>query len=312
MNRAAWPPSKLVAEERGRDALAVVGFDGAAICGQIYNRRGTMKLSKALVGVAVGATLAFGSVATAEYTEAPVADGGTVSGKISFKGAVPGPKTSVFSKFPNSGFCEKTDSDGKGNRAVQEVKVGKDGSLKDVVVYIEGVEKGKAFPFNGTDVTIDGCRFLVQGGPSTFAGVVMKKKEIRVLNQDADPSDPKAATGVLHNPHSYEVAGANNSTIFNLPLPEKGQSIKKPVILRKKDSIFMIECDQHNYMQAFFLPIANPYYAIVGDDGTFSIGDVPPGTYEVYAWHPKLGKQEANITVTAKGQAKADFAFAAK
>jgi hypothetical protein len=271
-----------------------------------------MKLSWALVGVAVGATLAFGSVAKAEYTEAPVADGGTVSGKIVFKGAVPPPKLSAFAKFPNSGFCEKTDSDGKGNRAVQEVKVGKDGALQDVVVYIEGVEKGKPFNFNGTDVTIDGCKFSVQGGPSKMVGVVMKKKEIRVLNDDADPSDPKAATGVLHNPHSYEVAGASNTTIFNLPLPEKGQSIKKPVILRKKESTFMIECDQHNYMQAFFAPIDNPYYAVVGEDGTFTIGDVPPGTYEVYAWHPKLGKQEANITVPAKGTVKADFAFAAK
>jgi hypothetical protein len=271
-----------------------------------------MKLSRALVGVAVGAIVAFGSVAQAEYTEAPVADGGTVSGKIVFKGAAPGPKTAAFAKFPNSGFCEKTDSDGKGNRVVQEVKVGKDGGLQDVVVYIENVEKGKPFNFTGTDVKIDGCKFLVQGGPSTFAGVVVKKKEIRVLNDDADPTDPKAATGVLHNPHSYEVAGANNTTIFNLPLPEKGQSIKKPVILRKKESTFMIECDQHNYMQAFFAPVENPYYAIVGEDGTFSISDVPPGTYEVYAWHPKLGKQEMNITVPAKGTAKADFAFAAK
>ncbi|MFZ5861992.1 MAG: hypothetical protein ACOYXR_03980 [Nitrospirota bacterium] len=271
-----------------------------------------MKLSRAVVAVAVGATLAFGSGAKAEYTEAPVADGGTVSGKISFKGAAPGPKTAAFAKFPNSGFCEKTDSDGKGNRAVQEVKVGKDGGLQDVVVYIESVEKGKPFKFDGTDVSIEGCKFLVQGGPSKMVGVVQKKKEIRVLNTDADPSDPKAATGVLHNPHSYEVAGANNTTIFNLPLPEKGQTIKKPVILRKKESTFMIECDQHNYMQAFFLPIENPYYAVVGEDGTFSIGDVPPGTYEVYAWHPKLGKQEANITVTAKGTTKADFAFAAK
>ena len=246
------------------------------------------------------------------YAEAPVADGGTLTGKVTFKGAVPAPKTFEFTKFPNAGFCEKTDSDGKGRRVVQEVKVGKDNALKDVVVYIEGIEKGKPFNFGGTDVKIDGCRFSVQGGPSTFAGVVVKKAEIRVENLDADPSDPKAATGVLHNPHSYEVAGTSNSTIFNLPLPEKGQVLKKPVTLRKKESIFKLECDQHNYMQAFFQPVTNPYYAIVGEDGTFSIDGIPPGTYEVYAWHPTLGKQEAKVTVAAKGQAKTDFAFAAK
>lgn len=249
--------------------------------------------------------------ARAEYTEAPVADGGTLSGKVTFKGAVPAPKTFAFAKFPNPGFCDKTDSDGKGNRVVQEVKVGKDSALKDVVVYFEEIEKGKPFKFEGTDVKANGCRFVVQG-PSTFAGVVVKKAEIRIENTDADPSDPKAATGVLHNPHAYEVAGENNSTIFNLPLPEKGQVIKKPVILRKKDSEFKLECDQHNFMQAFFQPVTNPYYAIVGEDGTFSIDGIPPGTYEVYAWHPTLGKQETKVTIAAKGQAKADFAFAAK
>ena len=272
-----------------------------------------MKGCGRVAGVVVGiVALATVSAARAEYAEAPVADGGTLTGKVTFKGAVPAPKTFDFAKFPNPKFCEKFDSDGKGRRVVQEVKVGKDNGLKDVVVYIEGIEKGKPFKFNGTDVKADGCRFLVQGGPSTFAGVVVKKAEIRVENLDADPSDPKAATGVLHNPHSYEVAGASSSTIFNLPLAEKGQVVKKPVTLRKEESIFKLECDQHNFMQAFFVPVENPYYAIVGDDGTFRIADIPPGTYEVYAWHPTLEKQEANVTIRANRHTTADFSFAAK
>ncbi len=271
-----------------------------------------MNACSRVAGVVVGVVaLAAASMAKAEYTEAPVADGGALTGKVVFKGAVPAPKTFEFAKFPNPGFCGKIDSDGKGHRVVQEVKVGKDNALKDVVVYIEGIEKGKPFKFEGTDIKANGCRFMVQG-PSNFAGVVVKKAEIRIENTDADPTDPKAATGVLHNPHAYEVAGASSSTIFNLPLPEKGQVIKKPVTLRKKESIFKIECDQHNFMQAFFQPVENPYYAIVGEDGTFSIDGIPPGTYEVHAWHPTLGLQEAKVTIAAKGTAKADFAFAAK
>ncbi|HEY5593915.1 MAG TPA: DUF2012 domain-containing protein, partial [Nitrospiria bacterium] len=152
----------------------------------------------------------------------------------------------------------------------------------------------------------------VEGGPSKLTGVVVKKAEIRVLNTDADPTDPKAATGVLHNPHAYEIFGASSNTIFNLPLPEKGQTIKKPMVLRKKESTVKIECDQHNYMQVFFQPVANPYYAIVAEDGSFTIDGVPPGTYEVHAFHPVLGDQEAKVTVAAKGKATAEFAFAAK
>ena len=261
--------------------------------------------------VMAGALSLIGTPMVSAYEEAPVPDGGTITGKVTFKGAVPAPKEFDFAKFPNPKFCEQADSDGKGHRLVQQVNV-KNGALADVVVFIEEIEKGKPFKFDGTDVKTNICRFQVQGGPSTLTGVVVKKAEIRILNTDADPTDPKAATGVLHNPHAYEQVGASSSTIFNLPLPEKGQVIKKPVILRKKESEMKIQCDQHNYMEVYFQPVENPYYAIVNEDGTFTIDGVPPGTYELHAFHPILGKQEVKVTVPAKGKATADFAFAAK
>ncbi|HSG05067.1 MAG TPA: carboxypeptidase-like regulatory domain-containing protein, partial [Nitrospiria bacterium] len=137
-------------------------------------------------------------------------------------------------------------------------------------------------------------------------------KNIKVTNNDADPNDPKAATGVLHNPHGYAIKGPKSSTMFNLPLPEKGQSIEKKVIIRQAGSHMMIECDQHNYMRAFFQPVDNPYYAIVGEDGTFSIDQVPPGEYEIEAFHPTLGTQTAKITVAAGGAVTSDFSFSPK
>src|SRR5262245_30566443 len=190
------------------------------------------------------------------YEEAPVSGGGSVSGKITFKGTAPPPKSFDFAKFPQATFCSKADSDGQGHRLLKEVKV-KDGALADVVVYIDKIEKGKPFKFDGTDVKADTCRFLVQGGPSTFVGVVMKKAELRVENTDADPSDPKSVDGVLHNPHGYEVKGATNATMFNKPLPTKGQVLKEKVTLRKPESFMKLECDQHNYMNAYFQPIEN-------------------------------------------------------
>lgn len=242
------------------------------------------------------------------YQEAPVPDGGTITGKIMFKGTVPPAKVFELAKFPNAGFCGKI-SDGKGNRVIQEVKVNKDGALQDVVVYIGGITKGKPFKFNGTDVKADACQFLAQG-PSTYAGVVMKKAEFRVENLDADPNDPRATTGVLHNPHTYEVFGASNNAMFNVPLAEKGQVINKKVVLRKKESIMKLECDQHNFMQAFFRPVSNPYYAVVGEDGSFTIDGVPPGDYEIEAWHPVLGEMEQKVTVAAKGKATVNITFA--
>lgn len=84
----------------------------------------------------------------------------------------------------------------------------------------------------------------------------------------------------------------------------------RKVILRKKESIMKLECDQHTFMQAFFRPVSNPYYAVVGEDGSFTMDGVPPGDYEIEAWHPVLGKMEQKVTVAAKGKATVNITFA--
>lgn len=247
----------------------------------------------------------------ADYAEGPVADGGSVTGKVTFKGTPPAPKEFDFAKFPQPKFCAQADSDGKGHRLRNDVKV-KGGALGDVVVFIEKIEKGKPFKFEGTDVVANTCRFLVKGGASQSVGVVKKGSEIRFTNEDADPSEEKSKEGVLHNPHGYEMKGAQSTTLFNKPLPKKGQTIKetiKPIAFKKEDSFMKVECDQHNYMNVWFLPVTSPYYAIVGEDGSFKIDDVPPGSYEVKAFHPALGFVEAKVTVPAKGAATANFEF---
>ena len=266
-----------------------------------------------LFGTTLAVSLLSATFVFAEYAEAPVSGGGTVSGKITFKGTPPPPKSFELAKFPQPKFCGEVDSEG-GKRLRHDVKV-KNGMLGDVVVYIENVEKGKPFKFGGTDVHADHCRFLVQGGPSQEVGVVMKKAEIRFTNMDADPSEEKSKEGVLHNPHGYEIKGAQSTTLFNKPLPKKGQTIKeviKPISFKKEDSFMKAECDQHNYMNAWFLPVQNPYYAIVGEDGTFSIGDIPPGKYKIEAFHPTLGFVKKEIEIPSGGKATVDFEFSAK
>lgn len=256
----------------------------------------------------VGIVALLGATTTFAYEEMTVSDGGSVTGKVTFKGTPPAPKLHPLSKFPQAEFCGKVDNDGKGNRIQRLVTTNGD-ALNDVVVFIEKIEKGKPFKYDGADITADVCRFLVQG-PSQFVGVVTEGGAFRVKNLDADPSDPKSKDGVLHNPHTYNVYGASSRTIFNKPLPNKDQVLdyKFKKIDLKKSPIVFLQCDQHNFMEAWFYKVENPYYAVVGKDGTFTIDGIPPGEYELKAWHPMMDEpKEQKIKITAGGKATANF-----
>ncbi|MEE9203795.1 MAG: carboxypeptidase-like regulatory domain-containing protein, partial [Nitrospirales bacterium] len=56
--------------------------------------------------------------------------------------------------------------------------------------------------------------------------------------------------------------------------------------------------------------VNNPYYAVTGEDGVYSLTDVPPGEYTVTAWHPGVGRfLEQKISVKPNGNTLADFEF---
>jgi Polysaccharide lyase family 4, domain II len=247
---------------------------------------------------------------TEPYQDVAVADGGAISGVILFSGPPPKPRLYQLTQFPQPDYCGAVDNDSHGNRVVHEVAVD-DGMLSDVVVAITGIHRGKPFHLGATEVTADRCRFLVQGN-SPFVGVVKNDGTFRVVNLDADPDNTELAKGVLHNPHGYAINGAFNETLFNKSLSLKGEMMIETVRLRKRGTVVKLECDQHNYMTAYFYPVDNPYYAVVGKSGTFVIDQLPPGTYQLHAWHPILGEMVKTVTVAAHETAEVAFTFKAK
>jgi hypothetical protein len=65
----------------------------------------------------------------------------------------------------------------------------------------------------------------------------------------------------------------------------------------------------HPYMQNWGYAIDNPYYAVTDFNGSFTIGELPPGKYHIKAWHPILGNQEREITVKPNETISLDFLF---
>ena len=59
--------------------------------------------------------------------------------------------------------------------------------------------------------------------------------------------------------------------------------------------MFLIKCDVHGWMTAYAGVFANPFFSVSGTDGKYKISGLPPGTYEIEAWHEKLGTQTAKV-----------------
>lgn len=232
-------------------------------------------------------------LAARAYEAITVTNGAAVSGKVSFTGSVPTPKTFELRRYYDREYCA-TLSDGKGHRLLKEVNVGQDGGLKDVVVVIEGVEKGKPFTFTDAEVEASLCQFL------PFVTVVSDKRRVTVFNRDP----------VSHDIQGYAYDQSGVDIVLHRPaLHVSGTTDMVQLVKGRK--VFTMQCGMHPYMQNWGYAIDNPYYAVTGPNGAFTIGDLPVGTYRVKAWHPILGTQEREITVKPHEAVTLDFLFEA-
>ncbi|KMP10411.1 hypothetical protein UZ36_07725 [Candidatus Nitromaritima sp. SCGC AAA799-C22] len=255
-----------------------------------------------LVSVALAGT---SFAAKAKYKEG-AAGGGSIAGVVTLKGNPPAPIAEDLSKGKNAEFC-MTHPDAKGNMRDRVKVSAAGGKLKDAVVFIENIEAGKPWGELGkTNFNFKTCDIFPKMGVVRKTPKGMKKGGTTITNHDPD---------ILHNPHGYSVVGANRKTLFNKPLPSKGdvadvtKSFKR--FKKKKDKHFFLQCDQHNYMEADGRIVWNPYYSISGDDGSFKIDGIPAGKYKVTAWHPYVGEVTQEVTV-GDGAASANFELAVK
>ncbi len=213
------------------------------------------------------ALAAFLSVPAQAYEAGTVTGGGTISGKITYNGTVPTRKIIPTKDVEVCG----------GIREDPLIDVDADHAVANAVVFLKEVAKGKAWPAPGKKPELDNvkCRFVpdVQVIP---AGPLV------VVNDDP----------VLHNTHGYY----GKRTAFNMALPNKGQRIETDLT---RPGEVRVDCDAHGWMLGWIYVVDNPYYAITGADGKFTIADVPPGNYTLVTWQPYTGEMEQPVTVAA-------------
>ncbi len=244
-----------------------------------------MKNFLKFLAVAVAVLVIVPGAQAKKYKEGEVADGGTITGQV-----MAGSAEAEVQSFPitkNPELC------GEGNREVEWVRIN-DGALLDTVVYLVEVDAGKPFTEESQTLSINqqGCRF------APYLSTMANRGELHVTNSD----------GALHNIHTYELIGSARRTVINVSQPEAGDEFTKTIKLRKGNAM-KVECDAHDFMHAWVFVAKNPYFAVVDENGQFTIEDVPPGTYEIRSWNGRLGEQEATVEVGANGSVEVNFSY---
>jgi plastocyanin len=198
---------------------------------------------------------------------------GEVTGTVRFQGTAPAPAPLETTK--EKALCGESVPD-------ESLRVGKGGGLAGAVVVVKGVPAPSP-----AKAVLDQqrCRFV----PHVQAVPVGSTLEL----VNGDPT--------LHNVHGY----LGQATAFNLAMPSKDARASRVL---KKPGVVVVKCDVHAWMSAFVV-VADGPSAVTGDDGGFAIPGVPPGTWEVTAWHERLGERKGTVTVPAQGPARVDFTF---
>ena len=273
MKQSVLAATPLVAEKTRRQK---------GITEMLRGKKSFLPLALGLIFVSLGLSSA--------YEVSPPTGGASITGKVLFQGAVPSPKKLLITK--DEEVC------GKGSVERREIDVTKDGGLRHVVVFLEGVSKGKAWQNPSESFVLDQkkCTFV------PYLLVMPKGTEATILNSDQ----------ALHNIHAYELIGKASRTLFNVAQPKFKPKVTQKIAVRKGNTAVRLECDAHNWMLGWIFVADSPYAAVVGEDGSFKIDDIPPGKYKLNAWHPFLGTVEREVQLPAGGKEQIVFEFSSK
>jgi len=234
-------------------------------------------------GTANGVRLAAVLVAVAAWQGVGAA-ASSVTGTVTFAGTPPALKPLSMDADP---VCAKKHA---GPVPAEMLVLGPGNSMANIMVWVsKGVPAGKTYPAPKTPVVIDqrGCMYV----PHVMG--IMVGQQYKILNSD----------GVLHNIHTLPKI----NTPFNKGMPANLKEAS--TVFDKPEEVFHIKCDVHPWMSAYMAVFTHPFFSVTGADGKFTISGLDPGTYEITAWHERLGTQTASVTVAA-GAKTQDFKFA--
>src|ERR1700733_6488890 len=210
------------------------------------------------------------------YSVISVNNGGTISGAVKWSGPVPRELDFPITKDPQ--IC---DPQGKKNVSLERLIIGPDGGVANTVVYLKNISSGKAMELPEQRRHLDQrrCHYV----PHIL--LVPEKADLQMQSSDA----------TLHTIHM------DGAATYNLPFPFPNQISTRSM---GTPGLVNLRCNGgHVWMNAEMMVVPHPYYAVTDESGRFEFTRVPPGAYEIVAWHEGwglTGKEQAYDVLTER------------
>jgi hypothetical protein len=198
------------------------------------------------------------ALAQSGYQVVAVADGGAISGTVTWSGPQPTGLDVAINKDP-----EICDPQSHKTASLERLVVGPDGGVANTIVFLKNITAGKPMNLPQPRRSLDQkqCRY---------------EPHILLVPQ-SDSLSMRSSDHVLHTVHMEGAAS------FNVAFPFTDR-----LISRQMDSpgVVNLQCNGgHVWMNAEMMVVSHPYYAVTDLDGKFTLTDVPPGLYQLVAWH---------------------------
>ena len=215
------------------------------------------------------------------YHVAPLTAIGRIKGVVEFDG-VP-PTDTVVHLTDDVDVCGQT---------LVDVSVDHRGPrLASAVVWLTGITAGKHLPYaKRYDITTVSCRLVPRVQAAVVGGT------LNVGNADQTTHRTifiRQETGVA---------------LATVQETEAGAVVPTTAVLAMA-GLVEIRCDQHPWTHGWIAVFDHPYFTTTDPTGAFTIDSVPPGRYQLSAWHERFGTVRDSVTVTAGQDVAASLEF---